>query len=248
MSTGVYMEKIDPFLLDLVLEADEAQKIEDWNDSLAVDRILAERVSNAARQAHSHITGKLGLAFFRPPTIQVEMFKTEEAMQRAKKRKEEEEAAARELERIKKERENKRFAKKMATEAKVAKQAELAKNKRALKEEFNPKKGKKSLLQKVGGRDEFEVDARDADFDVDLSEDDVGEDDGKNKHGKNKQKGKKRQSNVSGKRKHKNEKYGFGGKKRGLKSNTRESTYSGKDSFNPKKMKQPFKGGVGKKR
>lgn len=232
---------IDPFLLNLTIQADESVDIPDLDDELNRERILSERASQAARHAYSEITDRLGLAFFRPAAIAADMFKSEELMSKAKRRKEEEEKAAKELERLRKEREQKRFAKKMAAEAKVAKQAEASRQKK----EMQKLRQRGSMLNAVG-KDEFEVDGKESrDFtDVAVDSADEGSDTGKKQNKKRYAAGKDKK--VSSKRKFKDEKYGFGGKKRNKKSNTRDSTEDGMDDFSAKRMKAPFRGSGGK--
>lgn len=232
---------MDPFLLDLCIKADESTDIPNLNDSLTVERILMERASKAARFAHSEITERLGLAFFRPPAIATDMFKSEEAIQKVKQRKVQEEAAAKELERIRKEREQKRFSKKMAAEAKVAKQTAASKQKKEI-EMIRKTKGK-SMLNDVG-KDEFEVEVDETEYD--HSEDRKRTMKGRGKSSSKSDRPSSKSDKPSSKRQYKNEKYGFGGKKRGKKSNTRESTDAEADGFNPKKMKAPFRNGIGK--
>lgn len=221
---------IEPFLYDLVLTADESETIADYNDDFTRDPIIHRRVQAAARQAHERILAA-GIAFFRPPGYSVERVKTEEQMDRIRKKRDEDQENQKSLERIRKERENKRFAKKVAAEAKVAKQKQASEQKKELEA---ARKGKKSLLGNVG-KDEFEVDVEDNEPSYDA-------DDRKPSRGKP---GAKRvQKSVSGKRKAKNEKYGFGGKKRGKKENTREST-NDDSSFSVRKNKSTFKGQKG---
>lgn len=228
---------IDPFLLDLCIKADESVDIPDLNDDLNRERILAERASQAARFAYSEITDRLGLAFFRPAVITADMFKSEELMNKARRRKEEEEKAAKELERLRKEREQKRFAKKTAAEAKVAKQAEASRQKK----EIQQVRQRGSMLKSVG-KDEFEVDGKESrDFTDVLLNSNTDKDDVKQRKPK-KSAASSKDKKVSSKRKFKDEKYGFGGKKRNAKSNTKDSTEDGMEQFSAKRMKAPFRG------
>lgn len=225
---------VDPFLFDLVMEADESEAIPDFDDALTRDAILCRRASAAAKQAHDRVTLN-GIAFFRPPGLIFDPFKTEEQVSRVARLKAEEEKAAKELERIRKDRDNRKFSKKMAKEAKVMKQQEATKQKKDMAKAREELRGKKSMLNNLG-KDEFEVDlATDLESDTDRPTKKRPSSHKKNVNGR---KGKA----VSAKRSLKDQKYGFGGKKRGKKANTSESLDAGPDAFNPKRMKKPFPG------
>lgn len=224
------VRKDDPFLFDLILTADESTPIPDIHDDIAREQVLLDRATAAAKTAHEKVTA-LSIAFFRPPGISFDPFKSEELLSKVSKRKEEEEKAAKDLERIKREREQKRFAKKMASEAKVVKQQRDSKGKKELE---LLRRQKKSLLNKSthGSNNDFGG--------VQVSS--GGEDDDKGKRRMLSSRPNKK--NISAKRNYKNEKYGFGPKM--SKRNTRQSLDEGLDAFSTKRMKAPFNSKVKK--
>ena len=161
------------------------------------------------------------IPFSPPDGYFCEMLKNEELMGKISRKKEEADEAAKEAEKIRKQRLNKKYGKKIQVERESEKRKERS-------EEFK----KYNLLRKKKRSESGNIDADDFDIDLEDSSATDGKRNGKSKKGA--------ASSVGKKREYRNEKYGFGGKKRGLKKNTKES--AAQDDFDVRKNKTPFKG------
>ena len=176
-----------------------------------------------------------------PPTYQGARVKSEEDIQRIQGLKDAEVEKKRKSEDAKKQRYLAKFAKQAQTEAKVRKETEKREDMKKLSEIKKTKDSKlksQKLSALMDGGDDFDVGG-----DYDNDNNDVDEN-GKKPQGK--RGGKKMDSRVSGKRAHKNDKFGFGGKKRGMKRNTQDSL-NDDATFSVRKNKSPFAGGVKKR-
>lgn len=146
------------------------------------------------------------------------MIKTEEQMSSISKKKAEEKAATKAAEDARKQRLNRKFGKKVQVEKELEKQQRRSEDMKKLN------KLRKRPQQQD---DEFAIDV-----------DDEAED----SHGRpapsKRFRSKDRQ--VSKKRQARNEKYGFGGRKRGLKKNDKESVE--RDDFDTARNRRPFRG------
>jgi len=171
-----------------------------------------------------------GVTFFRPSDYFAEMIKTDQHMTRVRQKLLDEAQAIKASEQAKKQRENKKFGKKVQIE----KQLERSKQKKLEKEKIG------LLRRRVKDGGSINDDDKD-DFDIDI---DHSKDTKKNT---NSNKNSSKSSSFSGgvgknsKRKYKDSKFGFGGPKRNRKSNTAEST-NDDGGYSVKKMKQPFAG------
>lgn len=128
-----------------------------------------------------------------------------------------------------KQRQNRKYGKKIQIAREQEKAVKVSEEKRKL-----------NLLRKrkpTRTEDEFNVDVDDEAIFSDREDD--------NKKRSAPRAGGKRAKSVSAKRKVRNEKYGFGGRKRGLKRNDKESFEA--DGFDARKNRQPFPG-MGKKK
>jgi rRNA-processing protein EBP2 len=159
------------------------------------------------------------IPFTRPVGYFCEMLKTEEHMTKIGAKVTEEKDAAKAAELARKQRLNRKYGKKIQVEREQEKQQQVTESKKKL-----------NLLRK---RKTMEKD----EFDIDVEEEMFEDRDKKFRGGKG---GKKTDKKISKKREAKNEKYGHGGKKRGIKRNDRES--ADQDDFNAGKNKSQFRG------
>lgn len=157
----------------------------------------------------------------RPLDYYAEMIKSDEHMMRIKKKLLEETQAMENSERAKELRHAKKFGKKVQQE-------KLAEREKSKRDELE----KVKLLRKKSNSKANNPDGDNDDDDFGISLDTT--DDSKKNGGKSN--GGAGKTDVNRKRQTKDSKYGFGGKKRFAKSNTRDST-DDLSSFNPKKMK-----------
>jgi len=170
----------------------------------------------AAVEAQKRATAQ-GLAFHRPADFFAEMVKTDEHMERVRQKLLDERAGIKASEEAKRQRELKKFGKKVQVE----KLLERQKKKKELAEKV---KGLKRKHQGPDGND-------DMDFDIGL--DDALEDGGKSQGRPKTGKGKDGRAKMP--RANRDAKYGHGGKKRYAKENTRESTENFGDGPNKKR-------------
>lgn len=144
------------------------------------------------------------IPFSRPPDYFAEMVKSDEHMDRIKRKLIDEESAKRASQEARKQRELKKYGKKVQHE----RLQQYQKQKRDTLEKVNSLK-RKRRNQELPGEDEFEVQLADA-----L----------KDKRKERDQKYKLGNRAPNSKRQSKNSRYGYGGKKRGSRSNTAESS------------------------
>ena len=162
------------------------------------------------------------IPFHRPEGYFCEMLKTDEQISNITRKKAEEKAALKAAEDARKQRLNRKYGKKIQVEREVEKQQKRSEEMQKL-----------NKLRKRPFRDE-EMD----DFEVKVDEENSIMRDGK--AGAKKPKRGSKPNVVSQKRKARNEKYGFGGKKCGLKKNDKNSV--DQDNFDANKNRRDFRG------
>ncbi|KND02564.1 uncharacterized protein SPPG_03021 [Spizellomyces punctatus DAOM BR117] len=194
----------------------------DVHDDLKRELAFYKQALYAATEGRKRILAA-GVPFSRPDDFFAEMVKTDEHMAKVRQRLLDEAASIQAAEQARKQRDLKKFGKKVQQE----KLAERERTKKAELEKVKVARRKHASAE--GGRDDG-----DDEFDVEV---DSGSRGGKGGRG-----GK---TAAGGKRKRKDEKFGFGGPKRHKKSNTADST-SDMSGFSLKKMKG--KPGVSKNR
>lgn len=174
----------------------------------------------AATKARRQIIAS-GLPFDRPSGYYAEPLKTEEHMKRISGRQEEKKEAEKAAEQARKQRANRKYGKQIQKAREQEKQERITDDKKTLT------MLRKRKRDKEGDDDEFDIAVEDA----------LGEEGPKK--GAERRLAKKGK-HVSKGRQVKNEKFGFGGQKRGMKRNDKES--ASKDEFSVKRNRAPFKG------
>ena len=205
--------------MSLVYEHATADEVPDAQNDL--DRELSfYRQSLAAAIRGRELALAAKVSFSRPNDYFAEMVKTDEHMERVRQRLLDESASIKASEDAKRQRELKKYGKKIQTE----KLFERQRSKRDMQEKVNALKRKRQTG----------LDMDDDEFDVQLEEA-LGE----------RKASQRTQRGPNKKRQYRDEKYGFGGKKRHNKSNTAEST----DQVGPSRRKpgQRPKGGKAKR-
>ena len=205
--------------MSLVYEHATADEVPDAQNDL--DRELSfYRQSLAAAIRGRELVLAAKVSFSRPNDYFAEMVKTDEHMERVRQRLLDESASIKASEDAKRQRELKKYGKKIQTE----KLFERQRSKRDMQEKVNALKRKRQTG----------LDMDDDEFDVQLEEA-LGE----------RKAAQRTQRGPNKKRQYRDEKYGFGGKKRHNKSNTAEST----DQVGPSRRKpgQRPKGGKAKR-
>lgn len=205
--------------MSLVYEHATADEVPDAQNDL--DRELSfYRQSLAAAIRGRELVLAAKVSFSRPNDYFAEMVKTDEHMERVRQRLLDESASIKASEDAKRQRELKKYGKKIQTE----KLFERQRSKRDMQEKVNALKRKRQTG----------LDMDDDEFDVQLEEA-LGE----------RKASQRAQRGPNKKRQYRDEKYGFGGKKRHNKSNTAEST----DQVGPSRRKpgQRPKGGKAKR-
>ena len=184
--------------MSLVYEHATVDEVPDAQNDL--DRELSfYRQSLAAAVRGRELVLAAKVSFSRPNDYFAEMVKTDEHMERVRQRLLDESASIKASEDAKRQRELKKYGKKIQTE----KLFERQRNKRDMQEKVNALKRKRQTG----------LDMDDDEFDVQLEEA-LGE----------RKASQRTQRGPNKKRQYRDEKYGFGGKKRHNKSNTAEST------------------------
>lgn len=171
---------------------------------------------------------KHGIPTKRPDDYFAEMVKTDDHMQRVRAKLLSKQQAMERSEKAKKQREMKKYGKKVQQEVLQKRQKEKREMMEAVKS--YKKRGKKTPATLAGDGDEFQIQAE--------------------KDSSTSNKGKVIKRGKSGKRKRKDAKFGFGGVKRGMKRNSSQS-FSDVSSFNSAKHSKAPRaksGNVGKKR
>nr|KMM71876.1 rRNA processing protein Ebp2 [Coccidioides posadasii RMSCC 3488] len=218
-----FINESTPFSEHNSLTSTEQMDIPDPNDDLNRELAFYKVCVSAATNARS-LLKKEGVPFSRPTDYFAEMVKSDEHMGKIKKKLFEEAAAKKASAEAKKQRELKKFGK----QVQIAKLQQRQKEKRETLEKINSLKRKRKI---DGGAPTEDEDL----FDVAL------EDAGKSER--------KKQNPTGGpnpKRQKKNEKYGFGGKKRFAKSGDAMSSGDLK-GFSVSKMKGKKPGGAAKR-
>lgn len=172
------------------------------------------------------------IPYTRPVNHFCEMLKTAEHMSRVEKKAKEDKEAAKEVERLRRERMNRKYGKKIQKQREVEKQQQKSEEMKKVMD--LRKKRPAPTSDNEGEGDEFGVGV---------------EDDAKPSASRKGSLGKKPflKRPKSQKREHRDSKYGFGGSKRGLKKNSKESV--NEDTFDVRKNRAPFRGmGGGAKR
>ncbi|KAK1984371.1 eukaryotic rRNA processing protein EBP2-domain-containing protein [Colletotrichum cereale] len=207
-----------------------ADAVPDVQDDLQRELALLSQSLEAARKGRSLLT-KEGVPFSRPNDYFAEMAKDDGQMQKVKAKLVEEASAKKAAAEARKLRDLKKFGK----QVQVAKLQERQKAKKDTLEKIKTLKRKRQ--EGSSNLDTHEADLFDVGVDNEIKShtNSSGKRDGKRDGGRS-------GSGVNTKRAKKNDKYGFGGKKRHAKSG--DAVSSGDlSAFNPKRMK----GGVGKK-
>ncbi|CRG90667.1 rRNA-processing protein EBP2 [Talaromyces islandicus] len=187
----------------------EALDVPDANDDLTRELAFYKVCQSAAVQAR-RLLKKEGIPFTRPADYFAEMVKTDEEMNQIKKKLYDEAASKKASADARRQRDLKKFGK----QVQVAKLQQRAKEKRDALEKINSlKRKRKTDTSATTGDDDL--------FDISVD---------------NSSKPESRAGGVNSKRQKKNEKYGFGGKKRFAKSGDAASS-SDLRGFSVKKMK-----------
>ncbi|CCG81826.1 rRNA processing protein Ebp2 [Taphrina deformans PYCC 5710] len=221
----------DKFSLHQTLTTAEPLVVEDVNDDLKRELEFYKQGLTHATEARNLIT-KEGAAWERPSDYFAEMVKTDDHMERIRKELVQEATAKKASAEARKQRDLKKFGK----QVQINKTLERAKEKKATTDKI------KALKRKRGDN---ELEGKE-DFDVALDEAVAGPDSKRSRSdrggrgGRGDSRGGRGGRGGSG-RESKDQKYGFGGKKRFAKSNTAESTFD-MAGFNNAK---PGRGGRG---
>ncbi|GAA5816948.1 hypothetical protein MFLAVUS_010483 [Mucor flavus] len=205
-----------PWIETMTITSTEPVVVEDVKDDMARELAFYQQALEAAKLGRE-LVKKAGVDFSRPEDYFAEMLKSDEHMAKIRQRLLDESASVKASEEAKRQRQLKKFGKKVQVE----KQLERQKQKTEMLEKIKLLKRKR----KDGG----DLTLND-DFDVALDKADT------NKRAKTETKPTKNHKRVA-----KDTKYGFGGKKRFAKSNTLEST-SGLGGYNKMKGKPIYKG------
>lgn len=192
---------------------------------------------------------KAGVPVAKPPGYFGELLKTQEQIRRITKSEEKEKSDAKALAEARKQRELRKQGKKVQHEVLAARQKQRSEDLSKIAQLRKKRKASQSFTANDDNDDEFDVQVEDA------LETKSGPPTGA-KH-------RKTSSNGNGRRKHKDEKFGFGGRKRGMKRNDSKSTdnftfshsknkesfgkRSSKESFGNRKSKKSFVGKKGRK-
>ncbi|KAH7067335.1 eukaryotic rRNA processing protein EBP2-domain-containing protein [Paraphoma chrysanthemicola] len=198
---------------------DEPVDIPDVEDDLNRELAFYKQSLSAVKDARKKLK-KEGTGFSRPADYFAEMVKSDEHMGKIKQKLIDEAAGKKASAEARKQRDLKKFGK----QVQVAKMQERAKEKKDTLEKINLLKRKRQGAE-IGNTKEEDL------FDIALDNDTKDSD---------RRKGDGKPDN---KRAKKDQKYGFGGKKRHAKSNTAESTADGR-GFSAKRMKGKPTGGA----
>lgn len=213
----------------LSFECISSPHIKDINDDFSREAAFERQALETAIRARKVIL-EAGIPFTRPAGYFCEMIKTEDHMRKISSRIEEQKEADKAAELSRKQRQNKKFGKKVQKEREHEKMLKV-----------NEEKKKMAMVRKRTKKDSTGA-LEDDEFGIHIDDNDGEEDRGSRKKfaaGKG-----RKPAAVSQKRQVRNQRFGFGGQKRGNKRNDRESVND--DSFNVKKNKMPFKGMLSK--
>ncbi|PYI15591.1 Ebp2-domain-containing protein [Aspergillus violaceofuscus CBS 115571] len=212
-----------PFSEHNSLVSKEELEVPDANDDLTRELAFYKVCQAAATQARA-LLKKEGIPFTRPGDYFAEMVKTDEHMDKIKKKLYDEAAAKKAAAEARKQRDLKKFGK----QVQVAKLQQRAKEKRETLEKINDLKKKRKA--------DTSGEADNANEMFDIAIDDAQPNNRKRAFGSD--------GATNAKRQKKNEKYGFGGKKRHSKSGDAVSSGDMRD-FSVRKMKGGSRGGGG---
>ncbi|CAO2655182.1 Nn.00g102460.m01.CDS01 [Neocucurbitaria sp. VM-36] len=204
----------------------EPVEIEDVEDDLNRELAFYKQCLSAVKDARGRLK-KEGVSFSRPADYFAEMVKSDEHMGKIKQKLIDAAAGKKAAAEARKQRDLKKFGK----QVQVAKMQERAKEKRETIEKIN------TLKRKRQGADITATNEEDL-FDVAINNDDSKPSD---------RRGGSDGKSFNNKRQKKDQKYGFGGKKRHAKSNDAKSSADGRD-FSAKRMKGKASGGGASKR
>ncbi|KAI3009702.1 hypothetical protein CBS147346_2040 [Aspergillus niger] len=221
-----FLTPATPFSEHNSLVSQEPIEVPDANDDLNRELAFYKVCQAAAMTARSTLK-KEGVPFTRPGDYFAEMVKTDEHMGKIKKKLYDEAAAKKAAAEARKQRDLKKFGK----QVQVAKLQQRAKEKRETLEKINALKKKRKA--DTGGPTD------DSSNMFDVAIDDAAQAGGRKR-------GRDAEGGPSMKRQKKNEKFGFGGKKRFAKSGDAVSSGDMRD-FSVKKMKGGPKGGGAKR-
>ncbi|GKZ69566.1 rRNA-processing protein and EBNA1-binding protein ebp2 [Aspergillus niger] len=221
-----FLTPATPFSEHNSLVSQEPIEVPDANDDLNRELAFYKVCQAAAMTARSALK-KEGVPFTRPGDYFAEMVKTDEHMGKIKKKLYDEAAAKKAAAEARKQRDLKKFGK----QVQVAKLQQRAKEKRETLEKINALKKKRKA--ETGGPTD------DSSNMFDVAIDDAAQAGGRKR-------GRDAEGGPSMKRQKKNEKFGFGGKKRFAKSGDAVSSGDMRD-FSVKKMKGGPKGGGAKR-
>jgi rRNA-processing protein EBP2 len=208
-----------PFLHNQTITSAEPVVIEDVEDDLNRELSFYKQSLDAVKDARAKLK-KEGVPFSRPTDYFAEMVKSEEQMGKVKAKLVDEAARKKASADARRQRDLKKFGKAVQ----VAKLQERDRTKRDTMDKINSLKRKRA-----GGAD---LNDKEDNFDVALEDAAVTE-----KKDRQDRKAKGAEARQQGKRQKKDEKYGFGGKKRHAKSNDAKSA-SDMSGFSAKRMKK----------
>lgn len=208
-----------PFLHNQTVTSAEPVQIEDVEDDLNRELAFYKQSLDAVKDARAKLK-KEGVPFTRPTDYFAEMVKSEEQMGKVKAKLVDEAARKKASADARRQRDLKKFGKAVQ----VAKLQERDRTKRDTMDKINSLKRKRA-----GGAD---LNDKEDNFDVALEDAAVTE-----KKDRADRKAKGAEARQQGKRQKKDEKYGFGGKKRHAKSNDAKSS-SDMSGFSAKRMKK----------
>lgn len=204
---------------------DEPVEIEDVEDDLNRELAFYKQSLSAVKDARTKLK-KEGVSFSRPADYFAEMVKSDEHMGKIKQKLIDAAAGKKAAAEARKQRDLKKFGK----QVQVAKMQERAKEKKDTIEKINLLKRKRQGAEITSTNEE------------DLFDVGVNADDSKPSDRRRGTDGK----TFNNKRQKKDQKYGFGGKKRHAKSNDAQSSADGRD-FSSRKMKGKSFGGASKR-
>ncbi|CAO1613816.1 unnamed protein product [Sympodiomycopsis kandeliae] len=210
---------------DKSVQEELADQDADAEDDLKRELTIYKQALHAATIGRQRVL-TAGLPFSRPDDFFAEMVKSDSHMERIRQKLLDERSSIKASEDAKRQRELKKFGKKVQVE----KQLERQKNKKDLEEKIQGLKRKRGNLDTSTGEadDEFDVKIESA----------ISSENKRNRSADNK---------ARMPRSARDSKYGFGGKKRHSKSNTKESTEAGFGQYKGPPKKGGPGGGKGKK-
>lgn len=223
------------FLAAPIIVSPRMPKTINFHNDTQREAFFKEVALKSFRLARDFVRKQTGRELLPPPTYQGARFKSEEDIQRIQGAKDAEENKRKASEDAKKQRYLAKFAKQAQMEARLRKDKEKRDDLKKLSDIKNTKDSRKKAQKLSALIDGNESD----DFDVGI------EDENAEESKPQKRRPKESTKKVSAKRASRNEKYGFGGKKRGIKRNTDDSL-NDDSSFSVRKNKTPFAGGVKK--